>query len=301
MLLSGSTFVIALFGMLIVPTQIMRSLSVGAIIVGVVSVLGALTLLPAALGLSATASTPCAFRCWAGTSGSSEAAEGPRLAANHRQCADPSGAQPRAGRCPDAPRRHPLLGLHIGASGVSSLPDSLPPSRAMSRCSAISRRRARTQPRSSCGDGRGVRRPGQAAVAAGRGPALRPRRAHPVHKRAGDPAVGAGARRSASPALSRRSANCVHSPPRRPGGKRRRFPGRRRHRAERRLLRGGHEPHPGGARARPGTQLHRPDGGVPFDRRRADLDPAGTCCPSGRLRPSHARVRARRRSGRARL
>ncbi len=36
-LLSGGTFVIALFGMLIVPTQIMRSLAVGAIVVGVLS------------------------------------------------------------------------------------------------------------------------------------------------------------------------------------------------------------------------------------------------------------------------
>ena len=37
-LFSGSTFVVALFGMLLVPTTIMRSLAAGAIIVGVVSV-----------------------------------------------------------------------------------------------------------------------------------------------------------------------------------------------------------------------------------------------------------------------
>jgi uncharacterized membrane protein YdfJ with MMPL/SSD domain len=50
-LFSGSVFVVAMFGMLIVPNSIMRSLAVGAILVGIVSVLAALTLLPALLGL----------------------------------------------------------------------------------------------------------------------------------------------------------------------------------------------------------------------------------------------------------
>jgi uncharacterized membrane protein YdfJ with MMPL/SSD domain len=50
-LFSGSVFVIAMFGMLVVPNSIMRSLAVGAILVGIVSVAAALTLLPALLGL----------------------------------------------------------------------------------------------------------------------------------------------------------------------------------------------------------------------------------------------------------
>jgi len=50
-LFSGSVFVIALTGMLLVPSNIMKSLAVGAIAVGIVSVLAALTLLPALLGL----------------------------------------------------------------------------------------------------------------------------------------------------------------------------------------------------------------------------------------------------------
>jgi uncharacterized membrane protein YdfJ with MMPL/SSD domain len=50
-LFSGTVFVIAMFGMLLVPNSIMRSLAVGAILVGIVSVLAALTLLPALLGL----------------------------------------------------------------------------------------------------------------------------------------------------------------------------------------------------------------------------------------------------------
>jgi putative drug exporter of the RND superfamily len=50
-LFSGSVFVIAMLGMLLVPNSIMRSLATGAILVGIVSVVAALTLLPAVLGL----------------------------------------------------------------------------------------------------------------------------------------------------------------------------------------------------------------------------------------------------------
>jgi RND superfamily putative drug exporter len=50
-LLSGSTFVVAMLGLLLVPDLIMRSLAVGAIAVAIVSVAAALTLLPALLAL----------------------------------------------------------------------------------------------------------------------------------------------------------------------------------------------------------------------------------------------------------
>src|SRR5204862_7214153 len=50
-LFSGSFFVIAMTGMLLVPSNVMKSLAVGAIAVGITSVLAALTLLPALLGL----------------------------------------------------------------------------------------------------------------------------------------------------------------------------------------------------------------------------------------------------------
>ncbi len=50
-LFSGIAFVLAMFGMLLVPDTILRSLALGAILVGIVSVLAALTLLPAVLGL----------------------------------------------------------------------------------------------------------------------------------------------------------------------------------------------------------------------------------------------------------
>src|SRR5262245_37795519 len=48
---SGTAFVVAMLGMLIVPNSIMRSLAIGAIVVGVVSVVAATTLLPALLSL----------------------------------------------------------------------------------------------------------------------------------------------------------------------------------------------------------------------------------------------------------
>ena len=50
-LVSGTAFIVAMCGMMIVPNNIMRSLALGAILVGIVSVIAALTLLPALLGL----------------------------------------------------------------------------------------------------------------------------------------------------------------------------------------------------------------------------------------------------------
>ena len=50
-LFSGLAFVLALFGMVMVPDTIMRSLGIGAILVGLVAVVAALTLLPAVLTL----------------------------------------------------------------------------------------------------------------------------------------------------------------------------------------------------------------------------------------------------------
>ena len=50
-LFSGMAFVLAMFGMVLVPDTILRSLALGAILVGIVSVLAALTLLPAVLSM----------------------------------------------------------------------------------------------------------------------------------------------------------------------------------------------------------------------------------------------------------
>ena len=50
-LFSGAAFVLAMTGLVLVPNTIMRSLATGAILVGIVSVIAALTLLPAVLSL----------------------------------------------------------------------------------------------------------------------------------------------------------------------------------------------------------------------------------------------------------
>jgi uncharacterized membrane protein YdfJ with MMPL/SSD domain len=50
-LFSGMAFVLAMFGLVLVPSSIFRSLAAGAILVAVVSVIAALTLLPAVLSL----------------------------------------------------------------------------------------------------------------------------------------------------------------------------------------------------------------------------------------------------------
>jgi RND superfamily putative drug exporter len=50
-LFSGLSFVVALFGLLLVPDLVLRSLGFGAIVVGLVTVTAALTLLPAMLAL----------------------------------------------------------------------------------------------------------------------------------------------------------------------------------------------------------------------------------------------------------
>ena len=50
-LFSGIAFVLAMVGLLLVPSTIMRSLAAGAILVGIVAIIAALTLLPAVLSL----------------------------------------------------------------------------------------------------------------------------------------------------------------------------------------------------------------------------------------------------------
>jgi putative drug exporter of the RND superfamily len=50
-LFSGIAFVLAMFGLLLVPSTIFRSLAAGAILVGLVSIVAALTLIPAVLSL----------------------------------------------------------------------------------------------------------------------------------------------------------------------------------------------------------------------------------------------------------
>jgi RND superfamily putative drug exporter len=125
-LFSGTAFVVAMFGMLIVPSSIMQSLATGAILVGITSVLGALTLLPALLAVLGD-------RVNAGRI--------PFFGSRSIEETNPEGRFWR--RIVEAVQRRPVvslvaavavllalaspvLGLHVGARGVASLPDRFP-------------------------------------------------------------------------------------------------------------------------------------------------------------------------------
>jgi putative drug exporter of the RND superfamily len=125
-LFSGSTFVVALLGMFLVPTNTLRSLASGAVIVGVVSVAAALTLLPATLQLLG------------------DRVNSLRLPIVGKRLGNTGSGESRMWRTfiEAVLRRRvvmltlavglmvvaavPLLGIHVGQSGVATLPSSLP-------------------------------------------------------------------------------------------------------------------------------------------------------------------------------
>ena len=110
-LFSGIAFVVAMFGMILVPDTILRSLALGAILVGIVSVVAALTLLPAVLSLlgdrvnalripvigrRAISSAGSEGRFWSALVGAGHAAAA-------RESRGGDGAPARCGRCPCSP------------------------------------------------------------------------------------------------------------------------------------------------------------------------------------------------------
>jgi RND superfamily putative drug exporter len=117
-LFSGSAFVIAMLGMLIVPNTIMRSLATGAILVGVTSLAAALTLLPALLGLlgDRVNALRVPFASGAGTESRFWSA------IVHRVLARP-GLSLTIACSLLILLAIPVFSLKIGTSGVSTLPD----------------------------------------------------------------------------------------------------------------------------------------------------------------------------------
>ena len=124
-LFSGTAFVVAMFGMLLVPSSIMMSLAAGAILVGIVSVIGALTLLPALLGLIGDGVNRLRI---------------PFIGSRSIEETNPEGRVWHA--IVERVQRHPVvslvaatalllaaaapvIGLHVGANSVSTLPDNL--------------------------------------------------------------------------------------------------------------------------------------------------------------------------------
>jgi RND superfamily putative drug exporter len=120
---SGTTFVIAMFGMLIVPSSIMRSLAVGAIVVGAVSVIASATLLPALLRL--LGDRVDALRIPLVGRRSLEAAnpEGRFWGAIVRRVLRRPGLSLALSVALLLALAAPIFGMHVGTSGVTALPD----------------------------------------------------------------------------------------------------------------------------------------------------------------------------------
>jgi putative drug exporter of the RND superfamily len=119
-LFSGSVFVIALTGMLLVPSNVMKSLAVAAIAVGIVSVAAALTLLPALLGKLGDRVNALRVPFFQGGTGESRF-WGAIVRAVMRQPV----LYLVAFSALLIAAAVPTLGLNLGASGVSTLPDRL--------------------------------------------------------------------------------------------------------------------------------------------------------------------------------
>jgi len=117
---SGTAFVVAMFGMLLVPSSIMRSLAAGAILVGVVSVAAATTLLPALLGDRVDAlRIPIVGR----RSLEAENPEGRFWGAIVRRVLRRPGWSLALSTGVLLVLAAPILGMKIGTSGVTTFPD----------------------------------------------------------------------------------------------------------------------------------------------------------------------------------
>jgi putative drug exporter of the RND superfamily len=122
-LFSGSAFVVAMFGMLLVPNSIMRSLAVGAILVGVVSVLAALTLLPAVLGLLGDRVDALRLPIVGRRSLEASNPEGRFWGAIVRRVLRRPAVSLALSAGLLVALALPVFGMDVGTSGVSSLPD----------------------------------------------------------------------------------------------------------------------------------------------------------------------------------
>jgi uncharacterized membrane protein YdfJ with MMPL/SSD domain len=124
-LFSGSAFVVAMLGMLIVPTTIMRSLAAGAILVGIVSVAAALTLLPAILGVLRDGVDRLRIPIVGRRSVERDNPEGRFWGAIIDRVLQRPAVYLAVATGLLLAAAIPAFSLHIGASGVSTLPDDL--------------------------------------------------------------------------------------------------------------------------------------------------------------------------------
>jgi uncharacterized membrane protein YdfJ with MMPL/SSD domain len=120
---SGTTFVIAMFGMLIVPSSIMRSLAVGAILVGIVSVVASATLLPALLRLLGDGVDRLRIPLIGRRSLESANPESRIWGAIVRAVLRRPGLSLALSLAVLLAAASPIFGMHVGTSGVTALPD----------------------------------------------------------------------------------------------------------------------------------------------------------------------------------
>ena len=187
-LFSGSAFVLAMLGLLIVPSTIMRSLAIGAILVGVVTVVGALTLLPALLALLGdrinALRVPIVGR-WAERGGAGEGGFWARVA--RAVTARPALALALATALLLA-AAVPLFSMNIGAASEDTLPDRLQSKQGLLALRALVPGRERPARRGR--HRRSAHQPadpgGGGPVAPGAGPG------RPLRRRAGRPLPGPG-------------------------------------------------------------------------------------------------------------
>jgi uncharacterized membrane protein YdfJ with MMPL/SSD domain len=122
-LFSGTVFVIALTGMLLVPSNVMKSLAAAAVLVGIVSVLAALTLLPALLAKLGDRVNALRVPVLGRNLGAAQ--EGRFWGAIVRAVMRRPAVYLVAFAALLIAAAVPVFGLNLGASGVSTLPDRL--------------------------------------------------------------------------------------------------------------------------------------------------------------------------------
>ena len=120
---SGTAFVVAMFGMLLVPSSIMRSLAAGAILVGIVSVAAATTLLPALISLIGDGVNRLRIPYFGRKSFQGESTEGRFWGAVIGTVLRRPGLSFAVSTAFLLLLAAPVLGMKVGTSGVSTLPD----------------------------------------------------------------------------------------------------------------------------------------------------------------------------------
>ena len=121
-LFSGMAFVLAMFGLVLVPSSIFRSLATGAILVAIVSVIAALTLLPAVLSLLGDRVNALRLPFF-GRVAERSASEGRFWGAIARGVMGRPVLSLAAGTALLLAAAVPVLTLETGSSGIATLPD----------------------------------------------------------------------------------------------------------------------------------------------------------------------------------